>query len=178
MSTRSPRKKTTRSGQPAGLAAMVQFIAVGFSFVGALLLATDIFLATGRGSEADTIWVFPLWAVLFVVCIWGISDRRQALARGLALWGAELLGLVPAWLLLRGLTPSSASDHLLRETLSVMALGLIPAAALLSGSFLISRRAGEPASGARRVLVALAAVAWAVEAAYGVLLLVSLLQGS
>ncbi len=156
---------------------MVQFIAVGFGFVGALLLATDVFLATGRGNEAETIWVFPIWAVLFVVLIWGISDRRRALARGLALWCVEFLALPPAWLLYQGLPALSAADPRLQQTVSVMALGLLPAAALLTGSFLVSRRAGEPATGARRVLAALAAVVFAVEAGYGLLLLVNLLRG-
>lgn len=152
-------------------------MAVGFSFVGALFLAALIFLATERGSETDALWVFPMWVALFVLLIWRVASRPQGLARGLALLGAEFLALPPAWLLYQGLPDLTGSDPRLGQTLSVMGLGLIGAAVLLGASFLTFRRLRTPASPGRLVLMALAALVFAVELVYAVALGVSLLRG-
>ncbi len=178
MSTRPARDKKRPTGQPANKSAMIQATAVGFAFFGALLLVGIVFLATRRGSESEAIWVFPVWAVLFVLMIWNISSLPQVLARGLALWGAEFLALPPAWLIYQGLPSLTAADPRLQQTVPVMGFGLIPAAALLTASFLIARRSGSPLRTAGgRTLPTLAAAVFAVEAVYGIVLGVSLLRG-
>ena len=178
MSTRPARDRKRPTGQPANKSAMIQATAVGFAFFGALLLVGIVFLATGRGSESETIWVFPVWVVLFVVLIWNVSSWPQALARGLALWGAECLGLPPAWLIYQGLPALTAADPRLQETLSVMGFALIPAAALFTASFVVRRRAGiQLWTPAGRALATLAAAVFVVEVVYGILLGVSLLRG-
>ncbi|MDP2662240.1 MAG: hypothetical protein Q8R28_16060 [Dehalococcoidia bacterium] len=157
---------------------MAQVIAVGLGFVGAILLVSIVFLATGRGGDADTIWVFPVWVVLFVFLIWRSADQRQALARGLAVLGFEMLALPVAWLIYERPPSLAAGDAGLGQALSILALGLVAAAALFSGSFLAFRRAGGAGlTTVQRAVLALAMMSFAAEALYAILLWVGLLKG-
>ena len=157
---------------------MVQVTGVGMGLLGALFLVGVVFLATGRGSETEALWVFPAWAAIFVYLIWGAIAWRQVMARGFALLGAEFLALPPAWLLYQGLPSLSASDPRLPQTLSVLALGLGVAAASVLCSFLLGQGQG-PASPARikRPLVIMAGAAFGAEIIYGLVLLGNFVAG-
>lgn len=168
--TAGPSPKTSRQ------AAMVQVAGVGLGFVASLLLAGIFFLATGRGSDTETLWVFPLWALMFTTLIWRATSWRQPVARGLALVGAEFLALPLAWILYRGLPSLSGADPLLRQMLSVLALGLISATGLLAASLrLWGKDAHRNLGPAGRTMLALGGALYAGEALYGLVLLASAL---
>ncbi|MDO8690763.1 MAG: hypothetical protein Q7R39_12265, partial [Dehalococcoidia bacterium] len=138
---------------------MAQVMAVGLAFVGAILLASIVFLATGRGGDADAIWVFPIWLLLFVFLIWRSAGQRQALARGLAVLGFEMLALPVAWLIYEGPPSLAAGDPGLGQALSILAFGLLPAAALLGGSSLaFAKGGGAGVTTLRRTVLALGAL--------------------
>ncbi|MDP2726302.1 MAG: hypothetical protein Q8P59_02060, partial [Dehalococcoidia bacterium] len=116
---------------------MVQVTGVGMGLLNALFLAAVVSLATGRGGETEALWIFPAWALIFIVLIWRATNWRQTLARGLAFLGAEFLAIPLAWLAYQGTPSLSSADPRLSQTLSVLAMGLSVAALLLFASFFL-----------------------------------------
>ncbi len=154
---------------------MAQAMAVGLAFVGAILLVSLVFLATGRGGDADAIWVFPVWVLLFVSLIWRSANLRQSLARGMAILGFEMLALPLAWLAYEATPSVDVAGTGPGQALSVLVVGLVASSALFGGSVLAFRRSGV--SVVRRAVLGLAVVGVLAEAGYAIFLWVSLLRG-
>lgn len=172
MSKDPGRDERTLPTKDPRAAAAVQVAGVGFGFAGSLLLAGIVFLATDRGSETETLWTFPLWAILFLALVWRATNWRQPVARGLALLGAEFLALPLAWLLYQGPPLLSSADPRVSQTLSALALGLAASTALLAAALRLRCSAGQrPPGPVIRAVLALASAVYLGQVAYGTVLL-------
>lgn len=164
--------------KPPRQAGMAQVAAVGMAFVDAIMLTSLLFLATGQGTEEQTIWVFPLWIVLFVILIWEARSWYETLARGLAILGTELLALPLAWLGYRGMPALSATDPRLAQAIGILGPSLVAAAITVAASIWLWRKAAAPvARTGRRVLLGLIGLVFLGELGYWTVLWASLVFG-